>query len=156
MSTITRRVRARFRTVPNDHTVDVMIFDNGEALRTIAGNPDSDVVFVPFGMGRLREINSLPAAAPQRRRKTRTPRPQQYILVVTHTRPDTVAFEYTITGRNAADRIRTITGVFERNDAPLAPCSYTIVQIRPLTDINITITELPGNRILRNLRQNGT
>ncbi len=71
-------------------------------------------------------------------------RPQQYILVVPHTKPDTVAFEYTITGRNPAGRIRTITGVFERNDdPPFVPCSYTMVQMRPLTDIEIGIMELP-------------
>ncbi len=72
--------------MPNDLTVDVMILDSEEALRTIAGTSDGDVVFVPFGMGRLREINSVLSPARGRRSKTRLPRPQQYILVVPPTR----------------------------------------------------------------------
>ena len=154
---MTRRVRARFRTASNDQTVDVMILDSGEASRTIAGTSYGDVVFVPFGIERLWEINSDLSPAAGRRRKTRVPRAQQYLLVVPRTRPETIAFEYKITGRNAAGRTRTITGTFERNDdPPFAPCSYTIVHTRPLTDISIGITELPGEARIQPVRPSAT
>jgi len=129
--------------IPNEHDVDVMILDSDEALRTVGSMPNGDVVFAPFGTWRVREINCVAALPPITKTKYDHPRPEQYILAVTNKRPDTVAFEYDITGRSAAGVIRTITGTFERNDdPPFAPCSYTILRVGILTDVSVRITEL--------------
>jgi hypothetical protein len=72
------------------------------------------------------------------------------LLLVTASRPDTVAFAYTITGVDISGDTKTWSGAFLRNDRPPSViASYTIVNAGALRNAVITIQELSSTLTLQ-------